>query len=269
MSDQNDHESTDEPGDTRTEAEQPDGTSVNQRGARASNRRESDPDEMDRRIGAGAFEEDMGPGSSLAHLYRGEIHRMKFWRERLDRTSNWAITLMAAVLTWAFSSRSNPHYIVLLAIVSVSIFLLIEARRYRAYDIWRSRVRMLQQNVWSHALDPSTGLADQAWREKLSRDYRTPKMKVSLEEALSHRLRRVYAPLFLVLLAAWSFHLTAYAGDSTMPESAAIGWIPGTLVVGGVAAFYVCLFAVAYRPRTWHINGEILPNDVTGWDYED
>ncbi|WP_458190221.1 DUF2270 domain-containing protein [Haladaptatus sp. NG-WS-4] len=218
-------------------------------------------------IGAGLFEESMGPSSALAHLYRGEIHRMKFWRERLDRTSNWAITVMAAILTWAFSSRTNPHYIVLLAIVMVSIFLLIEARRFRTYDMWRSRVRMLQQNVFALALDDSAGVVDEDWRQKLSRDYRTPTMKVSLEEALAHRLRRVYFYLFLVLLAAWLFHLTAYAPVSEWPESAAIEWVPGSVVITAVVAFYVCLVVVAYRPRTWHINGEILPGDVTGWDY--
>ncbi|WP_433626901.1 DUF2270 domain-containing protein [Halomicrococcus sp. NG-SE-24] len=230
---------------------------------------EANPDShaVDERLGEGVFRESMGPGSSLAHLYRGEIHRMKFWRERLDRTSNWAITLMAAILTWAFSNRSNPHYIVLLAIVTVSIFLLIEARRYRAYDIWRSRVRMLQQNVWSYGLDPGQDVEDDDWREKLSRDYHTPKMKVTLEEALAHRLRRVYLPLFLVLLAAWFFHLTAYVSGEEWPASAAIGWIPGTVVTACVAAFYAGLLVVAYRPRTWNVNGELLSNDVSGWDY--
>ncbi|MCO8244670.1 MULTISPECIES: DUF2270 domain-containing protein [unclassified Haladaptatus] len=218
-------------------------------------------------IGAGLFEENMGPSSALAHMYRGEIHRMKFWRERLDRTSNWAITLMAAILTWAFSSRNNPHYIVLLAIITVSIFLLIEARRYRAYDIWRSRVRMLQQNVFALALDDSKGVVDEDWRQKLSEDYRNPKMKVSLEEALAHRLRRVYAPLFCILLLAWVFQLTAYTPSAKWPQSAAIEMIPGTVVTGLVVAFYAGLFVIAYRPRTWHINGEILPSDVTGWDY--
>ncbi|WP_423743263.1 DUF2270 domain-containing protein (plasmid) [Haladaptatus sp. SPP-AMP-3] len=224
------------------------------------------PDTSGTEIGAGLLEQNMGPSSSLAHLYRGEIHRMKFWRERLDRTSNWAITLMAAILTWAFSNRSNPHYIVLLAIITVSIFLLIEARRYRAYDIWRSRVRMLQQNVFALGLDDSKGVVDEEWRQKLSEDYRHPKMKVSLEEALAHRLRRVYAPLFFVLLVAWVFQLTAYTKD-TWPEGAAIGHIPGTIVTAIVVAFYAGILVIAYRPRTWHINGEIVPSDVTGWDY--
>jgi len=28
----------------------------------------------------------------IAHYYRGEIARMAGWRDRIDRTTNWAIT---------------------------------------------------------------------------------------------------------------------------------------------------------------------------------
>lgn len=31
-----------------------------------------------REIGQGLLDEEMGPSSAMAHLYRGEIHRMKF-----------------------------------------------------------------------------------------------------------------------------------------------------------------------------------------------
>lgn len=62
--------------------------------------KEIDPVDADHReIGAGLFEEEMAPSSSMARLYRGEIHRMKFWRERLDRTTNWAVLVMSGVLT--------------------------------------------------------------------------------------------------------------------------------------------------------------------------
>lgn len=100
-----------------------------------------------RELGEDLFNEEMGPGSAMAHLYRGEIHRMQYWRERLDRTTYWAITVIAAILTWAFSSPSHPHYILLLAIAILTVFLFIEARRFRGYDIWRSRVRLLQKSL--------------------------------------------------------------------------------------------------------------------------
>ncbi|ELZ18002.1 hypothetical protein C477_12377 [Haloterrigena salina JCM 13891] len=41
---------------------------------------------------------------------------MKVWRERLDQTTYWAIVIMSAILTWTFSSRNNPHYVLLLGV---------------------------------------------------------------------------------------------------------------------------------------------------------
>ncbi|AFK18196.1 DUF2270 domain-containing protein [Haloferax mediterranei ATCC 33500] len=228
--------------------------------------RESSGGPLDSHIGAGVFDETMGPGSSFAHLYRGEIHRMKSWRERLDRTSNWAITLMAGILTWSFSAQTHPHYIILLGVVTLCIFLAIEARRFRAYDIWRSRVRMFQQNVFAYALDPEGGVVDEDWRQKLGEDYRKPNMKIPFEEALAHRLRRVYLPLFLVMLAAWVIQLTAYTDSTTFVTSAGVGTIPGNIVVAFVAGFYATLIGITFRPREWHVNGELIPSDVTGWE---
>jgi uncharacterized membrane protein len=212
-------------------------------------------------VGQGLLDEEMAPSSALAHLYRGEIHRMKFWRERLDRTTNWAVILIAALLTWAFSSPSNPHYIILIGVATLTVFLTIEARRYRGYDIWRTRVRVLQQNVWAYGLDPAGGLVDERWREKLADDYRRPTLKITAEEAIAHRLRRVYLPLFVVLLGAWLVRITAFSPDPWI-ESAALGGIPGYAVIGVVAVFYLGTFAVALRPRTWHAESELRTEEL-------
>ncbi|WP_335998814.1 DUF2270 domain-containing protein [Halorientalis halophila] len=215
----------------------------------------------DARVGEGLLDRDMGPSSAMAHLYRGEIHRMTLWRERLDKTTNWAVLLIAAVLTWAFSSEANPHYVILVGHAAVVLFLVIEARRYRAYDVWRSRVRYLQEHVWAIGLDPETDLEDAQWREKLADDYRTPTVKISTEEAIAHRLRRVYFPLFTVLNGAWLLRVTAFA-NTPWPQSAAVGTIPGTVVSGIVAVLYIVALVICCRPRTWHTRGELLDEDL-------
>lgn len=212
-------------------------------------------------MGAGLLEANMGPSSATAHLYRGEIHRMKFWRERLDRTTNWAVLVLSAILTWAFSRPDIPHYIMLIGVATLSVFLLIEARRYRGYDMWRSRVRTLQENVFAYGLDPSTELPDPDWRERLSREYRDPALKISTEEAIAHRLRRVYLPLFTILLAAWVAHITAF-DPKPWATSAAVGTVPGEAVVALVAMFHVGAVITAIRPRTWHAKGELRSEDL-------
>lgn len=188
---------------------------------------------------------------------------MKLWRQRLDRTTNWAVIVLAAILTWTFSDPPVPHYVVLIGVASLGIFLFVEARRYRGYDIWRTRVRLLQENVFAYALDDDRELPEEEWREQLSQDYLTPRMKVTLEEALAHRLRRIYLPLFLVLLAAWPLHVTSF-GPGDWPASAAIGDVSGLAVTAVVAGFLVALLVVAFRPRSW--KGELLEAEVDAWD---
>ncbi|MFC6825065.1 DUF2270 domain-containing protein [Halopelagius fulvigenes] len=214
-----------------------------------------------REVGEGLLDEDMGPSSAAAHLYRGEIHRMRFWRERLDQTTYWAIVVISAILTWAFSSQSHPHYILLLGVAALTVFLFIEARRYRGYDIWRGRVRTLQKNVFAYGLDPSQGLEDPKWRKRLSKDYRRPAVKISTEEAVAHRLRRVYLPLLTLTVGAWVIRVTAFQNQS-WPGSAAIGRIPGVWVSVAVAAFYLVALCVGLRPRTWKSEDELHNQNV-------
>jgi uncharacterized membrane protein len=211
-------------------------------------------------VGYGLLDEEMGPSSALAHLYRGEVHRMKFWRERLDRTTNWAVLLLAAVLTWAFSAPGNPHYVLLIGNLAVGLFLVVEARRYRAYDMWRTRVRALQRNVFAPGLDP-TRAVEPRWRERLAADYHEPTLKITFEEGIAHRLRRVYLPLFAILDGAWVVRVSAF-GTEPWPASAAVGAVPGTLVTVVVAlAFAGCLF-VALRPRVWRAHDELKNKDI-------
>lgn len=97
---------------------------------------------------------------------------------------------------------------------------------------------------------------DPEWCEKLGRDYHTPTVKTSAEEAIAHRLRRIYLPLSTVVLGAWLLRETAFTGDP-FPASAAIGMIPGTSVVTAVVVVYAGAVFVACRPRTWHAKGEL------------
>ena len=121
---------------------------------------EHDLDEFDpeapeeREIGRETVDQSTGLGSVVAHFYRGEMSRVTTWRGRLDTTINWAVTIVSAILIYAFSSQGND--IVLLAgIVIITMFLGIETRRYQGYDVFRARARMLQENLWANAPDPS------------------------------------------------------------------------------------------------------------------
>ncbi|NUE03554.1 DUF2270 domain-containing protein [Halorubraceae archaeon YAN] len=227
---------------------------------------EFDPTTPDQReIGREMVNDSTGLGSVMAHAYRGEIDRVSTWRQRLDQTTTWAVTVLAAILTWAFSSPDNPHYILLVGIVVVTVFLGIEARRYRDYDVFRSRVRLLQENLFANALDPSEGVENNSWRVELSEDYRRPMLKVSFAEALANRLKRVYLALLGVLLAAWVFRISAFESQQNWLTTAEIARIPGIVVIAVIGIFYIVLLSVAFWPRKRQAKGEFHEGDPEEW----
>ena len=203
--------------------------------------------------------------SILGDAYRGELDRETTWRSRLDQTTTWGVTVVAAILTWAFSSADNPHYIILVGILALSLFLMIEARRYRDYDVYRSRVRLFQQNLLADALDPSEGVEHEDWRSKLSRDYRTPTLKVSTWEATANRLRRIYLPLLAVLLVAWLFRITAFAPNESPLTTATIAVVLGIFIAAAIALYYIAAIIIVLWPRDREAKGEFREGDPKEW----
>jgi len=82
--------------------------------------------------------------TAMVHFYRGEVQRSNTWRNRLDTTTNWAVLSAGAMLSFAFSSPASPHFVIPIDSILVAVFLLMEARRYRYYEIWASRGRVLE-----------------------------------------------------------------------------------------------------------------------------
>ena len=98
--------------------------------------------------------------TAMVHFYRGEVQRSNTWRNRLDTTTNWAVLTAGATLSFAFSSPNNPHFVIPINSILVAIFLLMEARRYRYYEIWASRVRVLETGYFA----PDAGARQRAAR---------------------------------------------------------------------------------------------------------
>ena len=186
--------------------------------------------------------------SLTGDFYRGEIDRVTTWRTRLDQTTNWAVVVMAAILTWAFSSTNHPHYVVLIGGLTIGVFLFVEAQRYQEYDAWRARVRLVQQDFLAVAYHPN-GPEHRDWREQLSDDLREPRLRISIWRAIGHRLRRIYYPLLTVLFAAWALRVTVFATGESWRQTAAIGTVSGPVVVAIVGGTYVLLTAVTVLSR--------------------
>lgn len=180
----------------------------------------------------------------IDNFYRGEMERTVGWRTRLDQTTNWAVVLMAAILTFAFSSTDNPHYVVLIGVLGVFAFLVIESQRYQEYDAWRYRVRLMQRGFVAETFDPATS-APSDWQERLADDLREPSLVISRWRAIGHRLKRVYLFLLSVLIFAWLLRISVFDSGRSWLETATIGSIPGEAVVGIVAGLYLLSVALA------------------------
>ena len=125
----------------------------------------------------------------LAHLYRGEMYRSRVWRTRLDATTNWAVATTGIALSVAFSNAENsPLPLVLVALLDL-VFLAIEARRYRYFDIWRTRVRLMEVSMYGPLLRLEGVRVDNGWNEALALNYERLHFHISFWEAMGRRLR--------------------------------------------------------------------------------
>lgn len=208
--------------------------------------------------------------TTISHFHRAEIARMAGWRDRLDRTTNWAITVVAAMLSLALSTASAHHGVLIFAMLLILLLLWIEARRYRFFDVYRMRVRQLERHYFAQLFSPREDHAAN-WLQIVGESLRTPKFLVSTRTAFARRLRRNYSYLFFILLVAWILKIStpglredALGGlVGSLEEAvrnATLGLLPGWLVVAGIAGFYAALLVVALvwgRPDTDVAEGRV------------
>ncbi len=180
---------------------------------------------------------------AMSQLFRGELGRSDTWRTRLDTTTNWALTVTAAVISFGFATPESSHVIFLGGLWMVVTFLLIEARRYRYYDLWNRRVRLLEDGWWAPKLRREPVDPD-AMRE-LALEMSRPQIQLSLFSAISTRLNRAYGPILLVLLLSWFVkvysHPQAPQSFGEFAARARVGPISGGVVM--VLIFLLSLIA--------------------------
>jgi uncharacterized membrane protein len=202
--------------------------------------------------------------TAMIHFYRGEVQRSNIWRTRLDTTTYWAVLTAGATLSFAFSSSSNPHFVIPINSILIAIFLLMEARRYRYYEIWSSRVRVIETGYFAQMLAPDSVPPDEAWAEHLAADLITPHFTITEWEAVGRRLRRNYLWIFALLALSWNLKVYLHplpARDfNAFIDRATVGVVPGwaVFVVGVLFNAAIAIFAIG-TVRLREATGEVLP----------
>lgn len=201
--------------------------------------------------------------TAMVHFYRAEIQRSNTWRMRLDNTTNWAVITTSAAISFALSSPANHHGVLILNTLLVTIFLWIEARRYRYYELWAYRTRLMETDFFAAMLAPPF-TPHPEWAENLSESLLTPEFPISIWEAFGRRFRRNYFWVFLVLGIVWALksylHPAPAADWAEFISHSALGPIPGSIMImlGLIFNGGLILFGLLTAGLT-QASGEVLP----------
>lgn len=200
--------------------------------------------------------------TAMVHYFRAEVQRANIWRQRLDTTTNWAVVSIGATLTLAFS-QSGHHGVMMLNTLLITLFLFIEARRYKYYELWSSRVRLMETDFFAAMLVPPFGPAPD-WAENLAESLLQPHYPISSLEALGRRYRRNYFFMFSLIFAAWILRLwltpvPVFSLEGLL-DRAALGTVPGEVVFAIFLAYNLAWVALGLVTVTLQqASGEVLP----------
>ncbi len=187
----------------------------------------------------------------MAHFYRGEIGRIMIWRQRLDVTTNWSVVAVTGNITYGLGHAEGTHLIFLFAAFLVLLLLIIEARRYRYYDAFRARVRMLEAHLLMPVVMQDPAMLQGDWRRTLAEDLLIPTFKISRMGSIFRRFRRNYCWIFLVLSAAWTVKIWVHcpgshswtgffqAASASQPLAPPLFWSATALLYAALAWFAV------------------------------
>jgi uncharacterized membrane protein len=201
--------------------------------------------------------------TAMVHFFRAEIHRANVWRLRLDATTNWAVVSTGATLSVAFSQPEIHHGLIILNTLLVIWFLFIETRRYRYYELWSYRVRLMETDFYAAMLVPPFHPSPE-WAESLAENLLSPSFPISIWEAFGRRLRRNYAWIFLILYAAWVAKIWLFpkpaSGLEEFIERSAVGPVSGEIMILLGFGLYAFLLIVGVATiNMTKATGEILP----------
>jgi len=196
------------------------------------------------------------PVGATIHIYRGLMDRATTWRQRIDNPTNWAILTCGTSVSFALSDETHSHASLLLVMLLSLMFLAVEARRTRYYDLWSSWVRLLETEYMVPILQDNCVTANDTWQELIVRDLGYPHFKATFWRMLQRRLRDNYMAIFSFLVLSWMLKLLLHPADpgqcasETFVCHASVGPIPGQIVIGTVFCCYLVLAAITLSGYT-------------------
>ena len=201
--------------------------------------------------------------TAMVHFFRAEVQRANVWRQRLDTTTNWAVVATGATLSFSFSQPNVHHGVIILNTLLITWFLFIEARRYRYYELWSYRIRLMETDFYAAMLVPPYHPSPE-WAESLADNLLLPSFPISMWEAFGRRLRRNYLWIYMILGISWlgkTYLFPQPPVDFTeFMNRGSVGPLPGELMIILGAVYYGFLLIIAVGTVTMtQATGEVLP----------
>ncbi len=190
---------------------------------------------------------------ALAHLYRGEVYRSTIWRTRLDTTTNWSVVTLGLAMSISFASPDASPLPLLLVGILIFMFLILEARRYRYFNVWRARARWIETNFYAPMLLRSSTPEPGEWQDVLAQDYLTPQYHIGFWRALGRRLRRNY--MWILSFQALAYygkiiiHPTPLTSLEELFDRMTLGPLPGIAVFLIGLAIHTSWITLAFSTR--------------------
>ena len=185
-------------------------------------------------------------------------------------TTNWAVVTTGIALSLTFSSKDASALPLVLVGLLVAMFLHLEARRYRYFDVFRFRARILEIGFYVPILRGEPATIPQDKGNPLSADYIRPRFRTSYLRAVGKRLRRNYAFIFIIQLMAYfgklEIHPTDLESYGQLIERAAIGPIDGHISLFCGAVFHIGWVIIAIYTLLQERADKSETKDVLDWD---
>ncbi|PQA87864.1 DUF2270 domain-containing protein [Hyphococcus luteus] len=193
---------------------------------------------------------------ALAHLYRGEVYRSTIWRTRLDNTTNWSVVTLGIALSITYATPQASPLPLLLVGILICMFLILESRRYRYFNVWRARCRWIETNFYAPLLLRSARPDPGQWQDVLAKDYLTPQYHIGFWRAMGRRLRRNYMWIFAFQAIAYAgkiiIHPTPISSVDELFTRMAVGPFHGSFILALGIVFHAAWIVLALR--TYHLD---------------
>jgi len=176
------------------------------------------------------------PGAG-ARRYRGDVTRLTSYRQRLDATTNWAVTLTSVLVAFSLGSNTTGHYFFGFILILQLFFCGVEARRLVYYRLVRHRCRLFERGLFSHLLMPDMPASD--WKKALRDTYMADAKLIPFRQGFMIRIKRIYGFLVLATYMGWIFKLISLT-DFGQP----FPWV--TFGVVSAVIFPICIYAIFF-----------------------